>query len=59
MEVYENRPNFADAAAQDDARQRLAHVCILIAIFSLVCLQFHFMVFMIPVCMVFGCLWFH
>ena len=26
MEVYHNRPNFADADAQEDARQRLTHV---------------------------------
>ncbi len=28
MEVYHNRPNFADADAQEDARNRLAHVSI-------------------------------
>ena len=26
VEVYQNRPSFADAEAQEDARQRLGHV---------------------------------
>ncbi len=29
MEVYHNRPSFADADAQEDARNRLAHVSML------------------------------
>ena len=35
MEVYENRPNFADAEAQDDARQKLAHVGTVLIEYSL------------------------
>lgn len=32
MEVYQNRPNFADADAQEDARLRLIHVSQLITV---------------------------
>ena len=27
VEVYKSKPNFADAEAQEDTRQRLHHVC--------------------------------
>ena len=37
MEVYHNRPNFADADAQEDARQRLTHVRISILMFTCMC----------------------
>ncbi len=37
MEVYHNRPSFADADAQEDAKQRLSHVSQNVKILVLLC----------------------